>query len=82
METEKCTCPKTIGQAKIKYGDLDEDTLATKLKKERVHDMDAFKEIIKNFSGLLQKDSLLPRKFCGLPEDYSWCKGEFPERHG
>jgi len=28
METEKCTCPKTIGQAKIKYGDLDEDTLA------------------------------------------------------
>ena len=48
METEKCTCPKTIGQAKIKYGDLDEDTLATKLKKERVHDMDAFKEIIKN----------------------------------
>ena len=48
METEKCTCPKTIGQAKIKYGDLDEDALASRLKKERVHDMEAFKEIIKN----------------------------------
>ena len=48
METEKCSCPKTIGQAKIKYGDIDEDTLQTKLKKERVHDMEAFKEIVKN----------------------------------
>ena len=48
METEKCSCPKTIGQAKIKYGDIDEDTLQTKLKKERIHDMEAFKEIVKN----------------------------------
>ena len=48
METEKCSCPKTIGQAKIKYGDLDEEVLTSRLKKERVHDMDAFKEIIKN----------------------------------
>ena len=48
METEKCSCPKTIGQAKIKYGDLDEEALTSRLKKERIHDMDAFKEIIKN----------------------------------
>ena len=48
METDKCTCPKTLGQAKKKYGDLDEDELQKKIKKERVHDMDAFQEIIKN----------------------------------
>jgi len=48
METEKCTCPKTMGQAKIKYPNLEEDELATRLKKERVHDMDSFKDIVKN----------------------------------
>ena len=48
METEKCSCPKTIGQAKIKFGDLDEETLQTRLKKEKVHDMDSFQELIKN----------------------------------
>ena len=49
MLTEKCSCPKTIGQAKIKYPELqDDEDLAKKLKKERVHDMDSFKEIIKN----------------------------------
>ena len=31
METERCVCPKTLGQAKIKYGDLDEETLQSKL---------------------------------------------------
>ena len=48
METEKCTCPKTMGQAKIKYPNLEEDDLATRLKKERVHDMDTFKDIVRN----------------------------------
>ena len=48
METERCVCPKTLGQAKIKYGDLDEETLQSKLKKERVHDMEKFKEVTKN----------------------------------
>ena len=49
METEKCSCPKTIGQAKIKFGeDKSDDFYAEKLKKERVHDMQAFKEIIKD----------------------------------
>ena len=49
MDTDKCTCPKTIGQAKLKYGeDLNEEFLMSKLKKERVHDMESFKEIIKN----------------------------------
>ena len=48
MDTDKCTCPKTIGQAKIKYPNLEEDDLAKKLKKERIHDMDTFKEIIKS----------------------------------
>ena len=49
METEKCSCPKTIGQAKIKFGeDKSDDFYTEKLKKERVHDMQAFKEIIKD----------------------------------
>ena len=49
METEKCTCPKTLGLAKIKYpGEKDEEVLASKLKKEKVHDMAAFQEIIKD----------------------------------
>ncbi len=49
METDKCTCPKTLGLAKIKYGeDADEDFLMSKLKKEKVHDMNKFKEILKN----------------------------------
>ncbi len=49
MDTDKCSCPKTLGQAKIKFGaDLDEDYLQSKIKKERVHDMEAFKQIIKN----------------------------------
>jgi len=49
METEKCSCPKTIGQAKIKFGeDKDEVFLLSKLKKEKVHDMEAFKEVIKD----------------------------------
>ena len=49
METDKCSCPKTLGQAKLKYGeDADEDFLMKKLKKEKVHDMDSFKEIVKN----------------------------------
>ena len=49
METEKCSCPKTMGQAKIKYPQHDDEAfLASKLKKERVHDMEAFKQIIKD----------------------------------
>ena len=49
METEKCTCPKTLGQAKIKFPQhQDEIFLLSKLKKERVHDMEAFKQIIKD----------------------------------
>ena len=48
-ETEKCSCPKTIGQAKIKFGEeKDEVFLLSKLKKEKVHDMETFKEIIKD----------------------------------
>ena len=49
METSKCTCPKTIGQAKLKFGeDKDEEFLQSKLKKERIHDMETFKEVIKH----------------------------------
>jgi Ca2+ transporting ATPase len=48
MDTDKCTCPKTIGQARNKYPDLDDDELSKKLKKERIHDMDTFQEIIKS----------------------------------
>ena len=49
MDTDKCSCPKTIGQAKIKFGeDLDEEYLHSKIKKERVHDMEAFKQLVKN----------------------------------
>ena len=49
MDTDKCTCPKTLGQAKMKYGEEhDEEYLNTKIKKERVHNMEAFKEIIKD----------------------------------
>ena len=49
METEKCTCPKTLGQAKIKFPQhQDEIFLLSKLKKERVHDMEAFEQIIKD----------------------------------
>ena len=49
METEKCTCPKTLGQAKIKFPEHeDEIFLLSKLKKERVHDMEAFKRITKD----------------------------------
>ena len=49
MATEKCTCPKTLGQAKIKFPEHhDEIFLLSKLKKERVHDMVAFQEIIKD----------------------------------
>ena len=48
-ETEKCSCPKTIGQAKMKFGkEKDEVFLLSKLKKEKVHDMETFKEIIKD----------------------------------
>ena len=48
METDKCTCPKTIGQAKLRYKNLDDDELQKKIKKEKIHDMNAFQEIIKN----------------------------------
>ena len=49
MDTDRCQCPKTIGQAKLKYGEnCKEDFLLSKLKKEKVHDMEAFKKIIKN----------------------------------
>ena len=48
-ETEKCSCPKTIGQAKMKFGEeKDEVFLLSKLKKEKIHDMETFKEIIKD----------------------------------
>ena len=34
MDTDKCRCPKTLGQAKMKFGeDLDEEYLNTKIKK-------------------------------------------------
>ena len=49
METNKCTCPKTIGQAKIKYGDnKDDEFYESKLKKEKVHNMNEFQRIIPN----------------------------------
>jgi len=49
METAKCICPKTIGQAKIKFKDIeDEEELVTKLKKEKVHDIESFKKVIKD----------------------------------
>ena len=49
METNKCTCPKTLGQAKIKFGEDHKDSyLLKKIKKEKIHNMEAFKEIIKD----------------------------------
>ena len=49
MDTDKCSCPKTLGQAKMKFcEDLDEEYLYTTIKRERVHDMEAFKEILKH----------------------------------
>ena len=50
LDTDKCTCPKTLGQAKIKYGEknFDDDFLQKKLKKEKIYNMDEFKKIIKN----------------------------------
>ena len=48
METDKCNCPKTMGQEKMKFGeDMDEEYLANRIKKEKVHDIEEFKEILK-----------------------------------
>ena len=47
MNTERCTCPKTIGQAKKKYGEnQNKELLLSKLKKEKIHDIETFKKII------------------------------------
>ena len=47
METDKCNCPKTIGQAKLMYGDDHDDKFyESKLKKEKIHNMEEFKKII------------------------------------
>ena len=47
MATAKCICPKTIGQAKMKFPNIDdEEVLASKLKKEKVHDMEEFKKVV------------------------------------
>lgn len=49
MDTSRCVCPKTLGQAKLRYGeDKDEAFLSGKLKKERVHDMEAFRKLVRN----------------------------------
>jgi len=49
MDTSKCVCPKTIGQARLKYGDdKDDEFLESKLKKEKVHNMVEFQRIIPN----------------------------------
>jgi len=48
METDRCVCPKTVGQAKLIYGeDHDEEFYESKLKKEKIHDLEEFKKIIK-----------------------------------
>ena len=47
METDKCNCPKTIGQAKLMYGDdHDDEFYESKLKKEKIHNLEEFKKII------------------------------------
>ena len=49
MPTEQCSCPKTLGQAKLKFKNIDnEEDLLSRLKKEKVHDMDSFEKIIKD----------------------------------
>ena len=49
MDTDKCNCPKTMGQAKMKFReDMDEDYLSSKIKKEKIHDMEEFKKIIRD----------------------------------
>ena len=48
MEIKRCTCPTTITEARsCYYGETDE-YLFRRLRRERVHDMGAFSEIIKN----------------------------------
>ena len=47
METDRCTCPKTLGQAREMYGDdKSEEYLESKLKKEKIHNLNEFKRII------------------------------------
>lgn len=48
MNMDKCSCPKTFGQAKVKFGDLNEEDLLSKMQKEGISNMDAFEEIIQN----------------------------------
>ena len=48
MNIDKCNCLKTFGQAKLKFGDFDEKYLESKIQREGINNMDAFKEIIKN----------------------------------
>lgn len=46
METDRCTCPKTIGQAKEMFGsDKSDSFLESKLKKEKIHNLNEFKRI-------------------------------------
>ena len=46
METDRCTCPKTIGQAKQMFGEDKSDSfLESKLKKEKIHNLNEFKKI-------------------------------------
>ena len=58
MEIDKCSCPKTIGQARKKFGDIGDEELLKKVKKERVHDMEAFQEIIKNLKVIARARSI------------------------
>ena len=42
MDTDRCKCPKTLGQARMKYGEeCKESFLLSKLKKEKVIDLSA-----------------------------------------
>ena len=49
MNTAQCTCPKNLYQAKIKYGsNQKKEFLLSKIKKEKIHNIEEFKNIIKN----------------------------------
>ena len=47
MDIKKCNCPKTIGQARLRYGDdKDDEFLESKIRREKVHNMEQFQKII------------------------------------
>ena len=57
MEIESCTCPRTLDEARIRYN-YDDEILFTRLRKERIHDINAFSEIIKNLKIIANIDDL------------------------